>query len=150
MAKERSTGFRFKKITDLIRLGADNDMKQIGLTFSQFHVLLCLKDRSKEMTSLKELEKFFQVSQATMAGIIVRLEQKEYIHSCIDPEDRRVKLVQITEQGKQACEKAHGNMVEREKKIFRDFSEDDRKKLNELLDKVLNNLKEMNQEDAHE
>ncbi|MEE3487978.1 MAG: MarR family transcriptional regulator [Bulleidia sp.] len=146
MAEGKSTGFRIKKISDLMQVGADHDMKEMGLTYSQFHVMLYLHHRRDEQIPLKQLERFFQVSQATMAGIVVRLEQKGYVHACVDEHDRRVKLVSITELGENACERAHANMVEREGQIFSCISAEDKEKLDEMLDRILMTLKKMTKE----
>ena len=54
-------GFRIKKINDLMEKQVNAMLEELGLTFSQHHVLIYLIHHDKEPDSLKELEKHFRV-----------------------------------------------------------------------------------------
>ena len=62
-------GCLLKMITDKIKMRADADLAQQGLTLTQSRVLGYL-DRSGGQATQKEIEGFLQVSHPTVAGII--------------------------------------------------------------------------------
>ena len=68
MAKIVDIGFRIKKINDLLCKKADETMQKMGVTFSQHHTLVYLHHQKNQISSLKNMEHHFHVSQATMAG----------------------------------------------------------------------------------
>ena len=67
-------GCLLKMITDKIKMRADADLAQQGLTLTQSRVLGYL-DRSGGQATQKEIEGFLQVSHPTVAGVIGRMEQ---------------------------------------------------------------------------
>lgn len=87
-------------------------LRDQGVTFAQIRVIVLLSYSEKTEYSLKELERIFQVSQQTMVGIIKRLENKKLITTHFDTEDKRVKKVSLTEQGKAMGAKARAAVQE--------------------------------------
>lgn len=73
-------GCLLKMITDKIKMRADADLAQQGLTLTQSRVLGYL-DRSGGQATQKEIEGFLQVSHPTVAGIINRMEQNGFVRS---------------------------------------------------------------------
>ncbi len=59
-----------------------------------------LVNNGKETVSLKEIEGFLGVAQPTAAGIVKRME-KNLVSSYQAADDRRVKMIRITEEGRQ-------------------------------------------------
>ena len=103
-------GLRIKKINDLMEKRANHQMQKEDLTFSQHHVLVYLIQCPEYTAPLKELEKYFRVAQATMAGIVVRLESKGLVESSVSSKDKRVKMVTLTEEGAESCRRSYRNM----------------------------------------
>lgn len=81
----------------------NNEMKEMDMTLTQVRVLSLLLGFPEKQATLKDLEKKLQLSQSVTAGIIKRLEQRKYIESFGDSEDKRIKIVQITPLGEQQC-----------------------------------------------
>ena len=88
-------GCLLKMITDKIKMRADADLAQQGLTLTQSRVLGYL-DRSGGQATQKEIEGFLQVSHPTVAGIINRMEQNGFVRCRLDPADKRSKIVSQT------------------------------------------------------
>ncbi len=130
----------FKIIKDAIESKANNDLKPYGLTFGQCAVLGYLSSKENETTTLKDLEKTFEVSQATMQGTIARLEKRGFIELSVSPQDRRIKQAKLTENGKEVWIDADKARIKNEKQFFENFSEDDISKLKELLTKLYKNI----------
>ncbi|ULQ59133.1 MarR family transcriptional regulator [Brucepastera parasyntrophica] len=96
---QRDIGALLKLITDKMRAGGDAELKEKDLTFSQSTVLNYLYDRSEEVTQ-KEIEVFLGVSHPAVAGIVSRLETKDFVYSYPDPNDKRNKMVGLTAKAK--------------------------------------------------
>ncbi len=134
-------GLKIKKVNDLLEKKANRSLQEMDLTFSQHHALVYLLHSPDNTARLKEMEKYFRVAQATMAGIVVRLESKGLVISGIDPEDRRIKVVTLTDKGKEACRVSKENMMETERKVLSHLEPEEAEELGRLLDVVYTVLK---------
>ena len=72
----------------------------------QAAVLMELQEAEQKQRSMKELERKFCVAQSNVAGIISRLEQKNFVEAFGDASDKRIKLVHITLNGEACCREA--------------------------------------------
>ena len=68
-----------KRIADSFGTKVNKDLQQCGVTLSQMKMLIHLGDSFSGSATLKELEKALGTSQATIAGIAVRLEKKKLL-----------------------------------------------------------------------
>ncbi len=133
-------GFKIKKINDLLCKKADETMQELDVTFSQHHVLVYLIHCENNTASLKTLEKKFKVSQATMAGIVKRLEEKEVITSYYLPDDKRIKMVKLTQKGIAICERSRELMVKSEGRMKSLFTETELENFVEYLNRIYKEL----------
>ena len=132
-----SCGGLIKQIHDALERNANNAMRPQGMTMAQFGVLLALDRAEDGILPLKTLEqKTLRVAQSTAAGIVNRLEQKDFVESFGDSGDRRVKLVRITAAGKACCREAERNMERAEEKLLSGLTETERSICLALLKKV--------------
>lgn len=99
---KKFAGEILKQINDELAKRANNALKKDGLTFSQAGVILTLGEKQKEGMSIKELSRSICVAQPTMTGIIDRLQEKGIVQSCSDRNDKRVRMVTLTEKGSDA------------------------------------------------
>ena len=67
-----------KILSELIEKKANSELAAHNITLGQSRILILLL-KSPRQISLKELEKLFNVSQATMHGTICRMEKKGYL-----------------------------------------------------------------------
>ncbi len=134
-------GFLIKQIHDCIARYADNDLRDSNLTLMQNRVIMSLHMSSNNTKSLKELEKEFNVSQPTMAGIIRRLCNKGYVITFGDTADKRIKHVQLTNSGIDCYNDAQEHIDKMEAKLLSNLSEEEQIQLRQLLLKVLNTIK---------
>lgn len=135
-------GLQVKKINDLMEKRANQAMLEEDLTFSQHHVLVCLMKTEGHSMTLKQLEKHFRVAQATMAGIVKRLESKELVKCTADPQDRRIKVVTLTPGGEESCRRSYRYMKSGEEKMMERLSGAEKEELNRLLTIVYETLRE--------
>lgn len=102
--KKKSIGGMIKYISDKVRQKADNNLKDHNVTLSQVRVLNFLW-RENGSCSQKQIEDFLQVSHPTVVGLVSRMEQSGYIQTSISPDDKRNKIVTVTDSGMSlACE----------------------------------------------
>ncbi len=130
----------FKKIKDSVENNANVNLKPYGLTIGQCGVLGYLSAMENQTASLKNLEKAFEVSQATMQGTIARLEKKDFIELSVSPDDKRIKNAKLTEVGMKVWAEADKARMKNEKELFENFSDEDIAKLSELLLKLYKNI----------
>lgn len=102
--KKKSIGGMIKYISDKVRQKADNNLKDHNVTLSQVRVLNFLW-RENGSCSQKQIEDFLQVSHPTVVGLVSRMEQSGYIQTNVSPDDKRNKIVTVTDSGMSlACE----------------------------------------------
>ena len=97
-----SIALLIKIINEAFEKRANRILRQYNLTFSQARILICLSLKGNEGHSLKELEKLFHVTQQTVAGTVSRLEEKRLVTAFSEKNDKRIKNVRLTENGKHA------------------------------------------------
>lgn len=127
-------GYKIKKINDLLQKRADETMKELDVTFTQHHVLVYLARCENHTSPLKSIEKDFKVSQATMAGIVIRLEEKGMIDSYTLSSDKRIKMVSLTDKGLAICEKSRELCLKSEERIRSIYSEEEMTNFTNYLD----------------
>lgn len=114
----------------------NNEMKELDMTLTQVRVLSILLGFPEKQATLKDLEKKLQVSQSVTVGIIKRLEQRKYIESFGDSEDKRIKIVRITSLGEQQCRRSDKIFSQLEEDILSCLTESEIMTLHELLSRI--------------
>lgn len=133
-----------KKINDRMFQQANRDLAKLNLTLSQMHVLIYLMEINEEhIAPLKDIEKKFEVSQATMAGIVSRLEEKDFVEALTSPEDKRIKLVRISKHGMELMEEHRIEMEKKDKVVISGLTKDEQDDLFRMLQIVYETVKEM-------
>ena len=140
MMPQDSCGALIKQINDELEKQANNSLRADDLTMAQMGVLLALDWTGGKQMTLKELEKVIHVAQSTAAGIVSRLEQKGFVECFGSTEDRRIKVVRLSEAGAQRCRASEQGMAEAEGHILSSLTEAEREILTMLLRKVRDSL----------
>lgn len=134
-------GTLIKQIHDGLEKQANNSLRPQDLTMAQVRVLIELRFAPERQMALKELERRLHVAQSTAAGIVARLEQKGFVESFGDANDRRIKMLRITPAGEECCQLAYQNMAETEALLLSGLTETESAIFFSLLERVSNNLK---------
>ena len=136
MSKNYSCGTLLKQIHDIMEKNANNVLREQDLTISQSGVLVLLDEKEEKTASFKELEKDFGVSQPTMAGILSRLVQKDFVEVLTDLEDKRIRKAHLTQKGADKCKEGYKHMNSAEERLLKSLTNDEKKEFNRLLLKV--------------
>lgn len=140
MQRNDLCGALIKKVHDELGKKANALLRQQDLTLSQMNVLMELEAASEHQLTLKELEGLLHVAQSTAAGIVVRLEQKGFVESLADENDRRVKKVSITPTGLECCKNAASDVQSIEAQLLSGLTEEEKDLFLALLEKAFKAL----------
>ena len=132
------SGELIKRLNSIMEKRANNSLNDDGITLSQIK-LLCILEQEGSLT-LKELEKYFCVAQATISGLVVRLEKKGLIESFYLPEDKRAKHIRLTDDGIKMCEHAKCSMERNEQWLLSSLDDGEKKELHRLLQKIYDDV----------
>ena len=138
--EQKDCGLLLKQIHDELEKNANNALRSQDLTITQLSALEKLFQAPDGQMSLKDLEKKLHVAQSTTAGIISRLERKDLVHALADPEDRRVKLLQITDEGVERVRRSMAHRLEVEERLLSGLTETEQSIFCTLLKKVRDSL----------
>lgn len=140
--EERDIGFLFKQINMKIKKEIDKSLMEYDLTTSQSRVLFFIHFRGEDKTSMKDIEEHMKVTHPTVIGIVKRLEEKGFVTTASDPEDRRVKLVAITQKTTKMMKKLDQGRRKMDEKLLKGFTEQETKELRRMLSMIEDNLRE--------
>lgn len=136
---KKDVGYLIKTINDKLKVKADESLKQYNLTLTQSLVLAFLNSKNGQALQ-KEIELFLEVSHPTVVGIVSRMEQKGYITSWLDEQDKRNKIVKVTEQAKDLAVAMEQQMSSNEKALLASLSGEDVEQLKDLLFIIYKNI----------
>lgn len=118
----------------------DTLLKELySLNQSELDILAALYYMSKETYTLSptKLYEVMLFSSGGMTKVLKKLEEKAMIIRINNPEDKRSKLVKLTNKGKEVTQMALQGVVEMEHAYFSKLDEQEQKQFRELLLKVL-------------
>lgn len=133
-------GALIKCLAEMLDKNANNNLTECGVTFSQMKLLVMLHESGRDSITMKEIERYFDLTQATVAGLVVRLEKKRLIEGFTDPDDKRIKRVRITPEGRLTCERSKTAMTDYENWFLKSLSDEERKELMRLMLKIYNDV----------
>lgn len=102
-----------------------------GITPVQFSVLRLLWGTDGQLGS--KLGERLQMDSATMTGILDRMEMNGFVERNVDPQDRRTKIVYLTEKGRELEIPLSQKMDEWNDEVMADFNKEE----NEIFKRML-------------
>ena len=132
-------GLRLKQINRLLIREIDNMLKKYDLTFSQTELLHFLSVNGGSQPQ-KAIEEKFGVSHASVITLLQRTEKKGFITVTVDENDRRRRIVTLTDKVYEYFDEASEQRAEHEKRMIDGFSAQELTDLKLLLDKLYANL----------
>lgn len=133
MNDKNEIGFYLKKINDFLLMSANARLKELDLTFSQFHVLMYILHNTDAAVLQKDIEQHFGLKHPTVVGILKRMKKKELISIEPNPEDRRGNCIAVLPKGKRVGEEMIKGRQHMDEFITHDLTEQQKKNLKELL-----------------
>ena len=112
----------------------ESNFKDKDLTLKEFSILLRI--RFQEVATQHDLVKLFKVGGAYIAKLLRKFEDKNYIVRKEDPENRRKKLLEMTDEGIKKTDEIIEVIQNWEEKVTSSISENEIKTLKEILFKI--------------
>lgn len=133
-------GPKIKSINNQIKQTLCKEGQEMNLTSAQMHVLryLCLNQDS--VIYQKDILNEFELSNATVSGIISRLEAKGFVTCTLSDFDSRCKQIKVTEKALGYHLFIRENIKQLEMQIVDGFTEDEIHTLHNFLNRMIKNL----------
>lgn len=125
----------------------DAQLRGVGFAMSQLPVLIVLK-QGKPLPQA-ELARMARVEQSSMAQLLNRMERDGLIERLPDPEDKRSRLISLTDSARQRMHEGKAIMDATVKIALQGLSPADIELLGELMRRINDNL-ERAAEDGHD
>lgn len=114
--------------------------KSMGLTPVQLFVLHYIAKHQGQNICHRDIEKQFELTHATVSGIISRLESKGFITCYADENDRRYRNIVITDKAKCVENEMKNHIEHYEEQLVTGFSEEEKKLLISFIIRLLDNV----------
>lgn len=111
---------------------------ETGLHRGQHRMLMTLADH--EFGSQTELANMLEISAATVAVSLKKLEKGSYIRKTVKEDDSRANFVQLTEKGKTIVENSREIFNKMDRQAVKGFSQEELNALREYLWRMYDNL----------
>lgn len=116
----------------------DAQLRELGFAMSQLPVLVALKKGLPLPQS--ELARMARVEQSSMAQLLNRMERDGLVRREPDPNDKRSRLISLTESALRRMPKGKAIMDAARNIALTDFSRTDLDRLAKLMQRINNNL----------
>jgi DNA-binding MarR family transcriptional regulator len=125
----------------------DAQLRDLGLAMSQLPVLIVLK-QGKPLPQA-ELARIARVEQSSMAQLLNRMERDGLIARLVDPEDKRSRLITLTERASRRMHKGKAIMDATVQIALQGLSEADIERLGEIMRRINDNLERAAEEGGY-
>lgn len=111
------------------------------LHFGQFAIMKMIEEN--EYCTQATIAEFLGVSQASVATSTKRLQKSGLVNKTVDEGNLRCKRLSLTDEGRTAIEDYMKVLDEYDKRIFQEFSEEEKETLSGLLEKLFNEMRKI-------
>jgi len=122
----------------LLRTQADAELSHLGVGAQSLGTLLRLAE--DDGLTQAELSRRQRVEAPTMCRMIDRLERDGLVERRADPADRRATRVSLSAEGREVAGRGAAVVDALERRAFEGLDRDERRRLGELLGRVLDGL----------
>lgn len=122
---------------EILSKEAHRILRPLGLTDSQFNVLMILKYQSENgAMNQTELGRRLLVNRSNVTGLVDRMEQAGWLRRHAAEGDRRINLIQLTPSGQALLEQAESLYFSRIHAVMKTLSAKEQTALCTLLEKI--------------
>ena len=135
----KDIGFLVKTISERFRSSIGEAVCERGLTMSQMMVLQIIR-KNGGSSNQRNIERILEVAHPTVVGLVARLEKNGFVTCRTDPENRRNKIVEMTDKSYQAFDFFESGYQDFQKVVFKGFSAEEKEQLLCFLERLRENL----------
>lgn len=122
--------------------------KSTGLSMPQFGLLMQL--HHKGACGMSEVSERFDITPAAASQLVDKLVQNGLVQREEDPQDRRAKLLNLTEKGRDLVQQGHAERYRWVDELGRKLTADERARVSEALDLMTRAAQELEAESVQE
>ena len=111
----------------------------LSVTIPRHAVLRILRFAGDERMTLNDVRLELGVTSGTVTALVDGLEREALVVRVPHPTDRRAIILELTEKGRLVADSVVASIPRFFEMMFRDFSEDEKKQLNDLLERHYKN-----------
>ncbi len=128
-----------KTIANIAETKFNEILKPTGLTSTQLQTLKILLENGKPLLQ-SELQEILKIKHSTMCGILKRIEEKGFIKVETNDEDRRQKIIIVTDKAKEVNDQVTSKAKEFVSSILKGVSEEEMLIYFKTINKIYQNL----------
>lgn len=143
----RNTSCLFRKNIEASKVLKENS----ELTGGKGSIIFFIDEMNKRGNKVyqKMIESNFKVNRSTASIIIKELEDNSYVIKTEDKEDKRLKELTLTEKAYQFLNSFSTMLIELNEKATSDFKDEEKNLLENLLNRMIENLERGNEHDKN-
>ncbi len=128
-------GYLFRRMQQIAVAIFSEECAQFDLTCLQYSALVRIRERPGiDVTRLSEILEF---DRSTLGGVMERLEMKGYVRRRATPEDKRIKLLEVTKQGRILLDEIQPYVERAQRRILNGLGSEDQRALLRLLSRLV-------------
>ena len=132
-------GLRFKQLSCAFENTLQRVAARYELTASQACMLIYLS-RAEHKVNQRELEKYFQLSNPTVTGLMKRMEAKGFVDRAISQEDGRFKYITLTPKAVKISAQVAEDLTKLEEQVRTGMTPEEVELFLSLLNRALQNV----------
>lgn len=138
--KSKRIGYYMKMIAHSMENMRNKTLEKIGLTSSQFEILLYLCFKKDKEINQRDLEKNFKLSNPTVNGILNRLEYKGFIIREMSEKDARCKNIKVTNEAYDLYKKMKTIAKNMENDLTKGITKEEKEAFINVIKKMYDNI----------
>lgn len=144
----KETAGKFRKVNRSMMRIIDKKVSATQVYRSQHQVLMHIAHHPNATQT--EIAEWMDISPAALAVSLKKLEKGGYIIRSADASDERKKHIEMTELGSEIVAESHRMFREIETQMFSGFSEEEIENLNHYMNRMLENIRNIQQDCSKE
>lgn len=129
-----------KIVNNLFERHLNNKISIIDLTRTQCSILGYLNMNANKEINPRDIERKFNLKRPTVTGILQRLEEKSLVTIEQNKNDKRYKQIKLTKKSRELHEIMEKNLLDAEKILYKNLSEEDKNELYRILKIMFDNI----------
>lgn len=138
---EEHIGYQIRVAAHLFHNQINEQLAKYDVTVAQSRVLFLLVEKGPQMQG--ELQQQLYIKASTMNGIIESLLNKQLIEKKECPQDKRSRMITLTEKGRMIDQSLWDDMSETEERTLKGFKKEEIALLRIWLERIKDNIMDM-------
>ncbi len=139
--------FKFKLIHESFAAMLNRHLKEDDMTFSQLILISYLWENRDKKVTQKDISDALHIKHPTTIGLLKRLEEKEMLKVVVDPDNRKYRNIALTDKGLAFIVHDRTRRRYTDEYMVEGMTEEEIKLLRGLLDRVYDNMQEIDKKE---